>query len=360
MKRGTPEHPKMMDLAESIHGYLTGHGIPLPLDACETLACGLMEKMWHYAAKYAPAGNIGKHSDARIARAIGWAWDANWLIETLCDDHGDNGAFLNRSDICRLFVHDWWEHCEDNIHIAIARKREVFADGRLPRMTRLERKERDQIIADYRRIYGDNAYNNGCIEHKDSEDTQDNREDSEKRFEYAQQTLLERSENTRQAKAKPRPSQAFPSQATAGPRPIHSPIGSPSPKEVLETPEKSPDTSDPEPDAFDLADLDWDRVEHDARKIADRVRPQNASHVKFFVRLAAACQRGLSEGFIPDTLSAMKVNPSRAGPQAHFTSIAKSKAAEEFQIDDLFLFLRRYRKVDNGVVTAIKTAFKVP
>ena len=61
MKRGTPEHPKMLLLAST-------------LEINNYAAVGLMECLWHFTARYAPQGNIGKYTDEIIAHKIGWEW----------------------------------------------------------------------------------------------------------------------------------------------------------------------------------------------------------------------------------------------------------------------------------------------
>jgi hypothetical protein len=106
MKRGTIDHPKMLDLAEAIDSHLGDKS--LGFDMSHTMACGIMEKLWHYTARYSPAGDVGKHSDARIARAVGWTLDAQWIIKALTDVR-----FIDELDGCRLYVHDWHQHSDD-------------------------------------------------------------------------------------------------------------------------------------------------------------------------------------------------------------------------------------------------------
>src|SRR5690606_1404421 len=107
---------------------------------------------------YAPDGGIGKHSDSRIARAIGWTWDAEWIVCAFSRVH-----LLDTSNTCRFFVHDWDEHSDDAVHLALARKIAVFANGKLPRLTRLGRKERSQIERQYRDKYGPECVKSLCV-----------------------------------------------------------------------------------------------------------------------------------------------------------------------------------------------------
>jgi hypothetical protein len=130
MKRGTPEHPKTLDLSEAIELHLQEHGLSIPSDACHTIACGLVEKLFHYTARYASQGDVGKHSDTRIARALGWCWDGEWLIQALVTT-----KWLDRdiSDICRLYVHDWHIHSDDTCDRYLADNGLQYATGDAPR-----------------------------------------------------------------------------------------------------------------------------------------------------------------------------------------------------------------------------------
>lgn len=74
-------------------------------------ANGIMERLWHYAAKYAPQGDIGKAPDAFIAEACGWpAKDAAALIRALCES-----KWLDVCEKRRLIVHDWAEHADESV-----------------------------------------------------------------------------------------------------------------------------------------------------------------------------------------------------------------------------------------------------
>lgn len=143
MKTGTPDHPKMLDLADWIDQATGG-----ALRACgvdpEALAVGMMERLWQWAAKYCPAGDVGRFSSARIASAVGWRGDADALVAALiqigwCDADADGNPI----------IHDWPEHCEDAVHARLARKREYFADGSRPRLTKLESSEKQEALRYY-------------------------------------------------------------------------------------------------------------------------------------------------------------------------------------------------------------------
>ncbi len=108
MKRGTPAHPKTIDLSERLD---------IPVYA----AVGLLEMLWHYVGDYTPQGNVGKVSDRVIARAVQWDKDPSLLIDALVGAH-----WLDRSEQHRLIVHDWNQHAEE-----LVRKRLSRIDGGL-------------------------------------------------------------------------------------------------------------------------------------------------------------------------------------------------------------------------------------
>ena len=108
------------------------------------LARGLMEALWHLTAIEAPAGDIGKLSDEDIAMAIEWENDPTDLVNILVDV-----GFLDRSDEHRLLVHDWYDHCEDSVHMALARSTAFFATGQQPKTSRFAKDERTRIEASY-------------------------------------------------------------------------------------------------------------------------------------------------------------------------------------------------------------------
>lgn len=96
MKRGTPDHPKVMEFAEAL-------GVKRPT------ALGYLELLWHFTARYAPQGNIGKFSDRRIEAALDWSGQSGRLVGALCIS-----TWLQSSGKHRLIVHDWHEHCDES------------------------------------------------------------------------------------------------------------------------------------------------------------------------------------------------------------------------------------------------------
>ena len=71
MKRGTPEHPKMLMLQALL-------GIE------KFQAVGILECLWHWASRYAIQGDVGKWPNKAIALGIGWnPDDADRLVDAL-------------------------------------------------------------------------------------------------------------------------------------------------------------------------------------------------------------------------------------------------------------------------------------
>jgi len=127
MKHGATGHWKMYELA-------------IRLEREIPFAIGIMECLWHATSQYAPDGGIGKMPDSAIARELGWRDEPEKLIEALV-----GVGFLERREPCRLFVHDWPEHCQDNVHRALAQEAELFADGSRPKTSKIARDRRDEV-----------------------------------------------------------------------------------------------------------------------------------------------------------------------------------------------------------------------
>jgi hypothetical protein len=107
-------------------------------------AVGLLESLWHLAAKEAPQGDIGKLSNEDIALGLDWNGDADELVASLVQSR-----WLDEQDGARLVVHDWHIHCEDTIDVRLARNGLGYASGNLPRMSKLSEKERATLCAKF-------------------------------------------------------------------------------------------------------------------------------------------------------------------------------------------------------------------
>ena len=95
MKRGGPRHPKVKDLMDALD------------IRCLATAVGYLELLWHFTAEFAPRGDIGRYSDARIEGALGWRGRRGRLIQLLTTTR-----WLDEHDQSRLVVHDWPDHAD--------------------------------------------------------------------------------------------------------------------------------------------------------------------------------------------------------------------------------------------------------
>lgn len=94
MKRGTPNHRKMHDLAKALKLPLYG-------------AVGIMEMLWHFAGQQTPEGDIGRLTDRQIAAAVDWDKKPEALVGALL-----SARWLDSNSEYRLIIHDWPEHVE--------------------------------------------------------------------------------------------------------------------------------------------------------------------------------------------------------------------------------------------------------
>lgn len=116
LKRGAPEHPKTIDLARRLSIDRWG-------------AVGLLELLWHTAAKHHPEGRIGKWSNHLIATSLYWTGDAELLVQALVD-----AGFLDANTEDRLVIHDWLEHADDTVKKYLKRRAEAGHDQTSPDM----------------------------------------------------------------------------------------------------------------------------------------------------------------------------------------------------------------------------------
>ncbi|MFO0904266.1 MAG: hypothetical protein U0939_14785 [Pirellulales bacterium] len=97
VKRTGFDHPKVRRLA----GLL---GIRL------FEAIGLLECLWHFTARHAICGDVGKWSDDEIAVAIDWPIDrVSELIDALV-----SARLVDPCPVHRLVIHDWQDHADDS------------------------------------------------------------------------------------------------------------------------------------------------------------------------------------------------------------------------------------------------------
>ncbi|WP_158944981.1 hypothetical protein [Granulicella sp. S190] len=129
MYKAAPDHPKFATFKSLAK-------------LSKAAAVGNLELLWHFAGRFALAGNVGRFSDAEIEASLEWEGAAGALIEALI-----SSRWLDRSAVHRLVVHDWSQWADENVHTQLARKGERFADGAVPRSGRLNQAERLKFVA---------------------------------------------------------------------------------------------------------------------------------------------------------------------------------------------------------------------
>jgi hypothetical protein len=82
---------------------------------------GVLELLWHKAAAYAPAGDIGRYSDEWIEASLDWHGKPGRLVEALVASH-----WLDRHNRHRLVVHDWAEHADQTVRKKLLSRGLVF------------------------------------------------------------------------------------------------------------------------------------------------------------------------------------------------------------------------------------------
>ena len=111
MKRGTPDHPKVKQLADLLHIEIWG-------------AVGVLEMLWHFTAKFAPQGDIGRYSDEVIAEAVHWrvrSGSAGVPTGVRLRSALVQAGFLDTCPINRLVVHDWKDHADEGVKKFLSR-----------------------------------------------------------------------------------------------------------------------------------------------------------------------------------------------------------------------------------------------
>ena len=115
VKRGTPEHPKVVRLAKV-------------LGVRRYVAVGLLEMLWHFTARYAIRGDVGRWSDDEIATALDWDGRPDQLIGALVECR-----FLDAHTAHRLVVHDITDHADNSWRQCLTDAGLPFWDGSSPR-----------------------------------------------------------------------------------------------------------------------------------------------------------------------------------------------------------------------------------
>ena len=103
MKLGTIEHPTTAALARE-------------LGVTHLTAVGLLEALWHFTARYARRGDVGRFVNRDIAEGIRWPDDPDRMVAALVATR-----WLDLDSAHRLIVHDWHEHAEAWVQGALKR-----------------------------------------------------------------------------------------------------------------------------------------------------------------------------------------------------------------------------------------------
>lgn len=128
-KRDTLDHPKT-------------HALAVLIDTSDWAALGLLSAFWAWAHKFAKHGALTEESFRAAAYSIRYEPGGEHLRDVLCE-----AGWVDRRRGKGYLIHDWPDHCEDMVHIKLARAIEVFACGALPRINRLNREEQERIKA---------------------------------------------------------------------------------------------------------------------------------------------------------------------------------------------------------------------
>ena len=138
MKREAVGHTKMKRLCRRMD-------IPL------WQGVGLLEALWHLTARECPRGDIGRLSDEDIALGIDYRGDETALVQALI-----GAGWIDTNPECRLLIHDWSEHADMAVHLGLAKRVLLFADGMPPVIPHnsFDGRTRGRIKADYREKYG--------------------------------------------------------------------------------------------------------------------------------------------------------------------------------------------------------------
>lgn len=115
LKRGTPRHPKVAMLMHALNLK--------PKD--RPLALGYLELLWHFAAEFAPRGDIGRYENAMIEAAMDWYGRPGRLVEALTTARWVE--VRENTTVGRvLVVHDWHDHADDSVRKKLIRAHESF------------------------------------------------------------------------------------------------------------------------------------------------------------------------------------------------------------------------------------------
>ena len=94
------------------------------------LSIGILESLWHWSARYAIQGDIGKWSDNVIAKGIGWSGDSHELIKALVESRLIDSVGAPH----RLVIHDIQQHADNTWKQNLVDAGLTWWDGTSPRL----------------------------------------------------------------------------------------------------------------------------------------------------------------------------------------------------------------------------------
>lgn len=83
----------------------------------ETIAIGILERLWHMAIVGCQRGDIGKYDNESIAESVGWFGDADVIVGILV-----TSGWLDEDAEFRLVIHDWSTHAPGFVKRNIGRQ----------------------------------------------------------------------------------------------------------------------------------------------------------------------------------------------------------------------------------------------
>jgi len=134
MKRGTPDHPKMLMLTMEMEKVYVAHRKKSVFGG-KAEAVGTLEVLWEWTSRYAIQGNIGKWPDDVIARAIEWPFSGKELIYCLVKSKWLDNA----PDPDRLVIHDIKDHASNCWRQNLEDAGLTWWDGSNPRKYKLSK-----------------------------------------------------------------------------------------------------------------------------------------------------------------------------------------------------------------------------
>jgi hypothetical protein len=139
MKRGAPDHPKMLMLEAELIIIGQAVGDETLMQTPKVMAVGLIELLINWTAKYAISGDVGKWPNYVIAKGLGWKHDSDMLIKALIDSR-----WLDEVEGPRLVLHDIQDHADNAWRQALEDSGLTWWDGSDPRKYKIQASRKTQ------------------------------------------------------------------------------------------------------------------------------------------------------------------------------------------------------------------------